>query len=118
MDGLCERLSFLGREDDLKIEARAEQLHGAVARVIWAEHERPEVEAPDDARAFAFDLLDEQLAEMVRDPRFAEQPLDEQVAAICRGLGSDPGLAGRWRELPEPDYAAIADSAPDWRGSG
>ena len=113
----AEASPFIDRGHELQIEARAEELHGAVARVIWAERERPEAEAPDHAIAFDFDLLDEWLTDQVGDPRFTLQPLDEQVAAACRDLGLDPRLAGRWRELPEPDDGLSSDAAPDRESS-
>lgn len=116
--------SFLSRQDDLRIEARAEELHGAVARVIWAEREGLEAEVPDHALAFDFDMLDEWLADQVGDPRFTQRPLDELVAAACRDLSLDPGLTCRWRDLPEAPVEAFGEAdgepaaEPDRMSSG
>jgi len=64
-------------------------------------------------------MLDERLARLARDHRCGLEPLDDHVAAVCRGLGLDAALAARWRELPDPDDA-ILDLAdlPGWRGAG
>ena len=114
-------------EDDVAIDLRAEELHGAVERVIWAERERaeaPETEA-DDLLEQRFARLDARLDRLVRTPRFAREPLDDQVIALCRDIGLDEAVARRWRELPEPAIADPPDGSregfrdgPPWRESG
>jgi len=110
---------------EFRIKARVDELREAVQRVIWAEHEPTEADAPeaDDACDRLFDLLDARLSLLARDNRFGLEPLDEQVRAVCRALGLDEALARRWRELPNledtfldppPDPAA----PPPWRASG
>jgi len=113
---------ILTPEDEARIDARAEELHDAVTRVIWAEHEPTdpaEVDPDDDDFGYHLDLLEERLRRHVCDPSFGRQPLDEHVTALCASLGLDPALARRWRELPEPGFPASA-AEPDatWRGSG
>ncbi|MBS0332802.1 MAG: hypothetical protein JSS35_08555 [Proteobacteria bacterium] len=109
-------------EDEARIDARADDLHDAVERVIWAEHEPAdpaELDPEDDAVSYHLDLLDERLAQQMLDPGFGREPLDAHVAALCRSLGLDPDLARRWRELPQPDFAAPADApGPEPRDSG
>ena len=101
-------------ENDLRIDLRAEELHDAVVRVIWAEHEKADHETPEDERPEndprnrAFERFAERLDAAVRDPDFGLEPLDDHVAAMCRALDLDPDLARRWRDLPEPA----------WHGSG
>jgi hypothetical protein len=102
-------------EDDVAIDLRAEELHGAVERVIWTERERaeaPETEA-DDMLEQRFERLEARLDRLVRNPRFAREPLDDQVIALCRDIGLDEDLARRWRELPEPTIADPPDGSPD-----
>ena len=91
------------RED--RVRARADDLREAVERVIWAEHEPIEAEGPeaDDACDRLFGRLEEQIGLLRRDARFAQAPLDEQVHDVRRTLGLDAALAGRWRELPDPE---------------
>jgi hypothetical protein len=106
-------------EDDVAIDLRAEELLGAVERVIWTERERaeaPETEA-DDLLEQRFARLDARLDQLVRNPRFARETLDDQVIALCRDIGLDEALARRWRELPEPIYADPPDG-PARRESG
>src|ERR1700749_1706222 len=64
----------------------AEDLHQAVERVIWAEHEAAETE-DDGLIDRHLDRLAERLDQQLRDPRFGLQPLDDHVAATCRDLG-------------------------------
>ena len=92
------------RQED-RVRARADDLREAVERVIWAEHEPIEAEGPeaDDACDRLFGRLEEQIGLLRRDARFAQAPLDEQVHEVSRTLGLDAALAGRWRELPDPE---------------
>jgi hypothetical protein len=102
-------------EDDVAIDLRAEELHGAVERVIWAERERaeaPETEA-DDLLEQRFARLDARLDRLVRNPRFARESLDDQVVALCRDIGLDEDAARRWRELPEPAIADLPEGSRD-----
>ncbi|HEY3948408.1 hypothetical protein [Phenylobacterium sp.] len=113
--------------DEARIDARAEELHDAVERVIWAEHEPadpPETEnGADDPCGLLLDRLEEWLDRHISDPAFGRQPLDDHVVATCRALGLSPDLARRWRDLPGPAVAACGDVSktppgPAWRGSG
>jgi hypothetical protein len=96
----------------------------AVQRVIWAEHEPAEAEAPDGDEPCdrLFDLLEERLSLLSRDNRFGLEQLDDHVRAVCRTLGLDEALARRWRDLPHPEEAVLDPGAdpepPLWRGSG
>jgi len=104
---------------------RTQAVRQAVQRVIWAEHEPTEAEAPeaDAACDRLFDELEERLSLLARDNRFGLEPLDDQVRAVCRALGLDEALARRWRELPNPEDTFL-DPPPDpaapppWRASG
>ena len=109
--------------EEVRIRARAEAVRDAVQRVIWAEHEPAEAEAPDGGEACdsLFDLLEERLDLLCRDNRFGQEPLDDHVQAVCCALGLDEALARRWRDLPHPEDAIFgldADPDPGWRGSG
>ncbi len=115
-------------EDDFAIDLRAEELHDAVERVIWAERERaeaPEAEA-DDLLEQRFERRGARLDRLVRRPGFAREPLDDQVVSLCRDIGLDEDLARRWRDLPEPSLAdppddsahGFPDSPPPRRESG
>jgi hypothetical protein len=110
--------------DEARIGERVEAVRGAVQRVIWAEHEPAEAEAPEGEEPCdrLFDLLEDRLSLLSRDNRFGLEPLDDHVQAVCRALGLDEALARRWRDLPHPE-AAIFDPGADpdpplWRGSG
>ena len=99
--------------DEPRIYRRVEEVRTAVERVIWNEHERSDF--ADDA----LEDLVERLNLLALDDRFAEEPLDAQVAATCRALGLDPRIACRWRDLPDPpDDSDDAPDEPAWRGSG
>jgi hypothetical protein len=110
--------------EEARIRDRVEAVRDAVQRVIWAEHEPAEAEAPDGDEPCdrLFDLLEERLGLLSRDNRFGLEPLDDHVRAVCRTLGLDEALARRWRDLPHPEEAILdPDADPDpplWRGSG
>ena len=110
--------------EEVRIRARTEAVRDAVQRVIWAEHEPAEAEAPDGEEPCdrLFDLLEERLGLLSRDNRFGLEPLDDHVRAVCRALGLDEALARRWRDLPHPEEAFCGPQAdpgpPPWRGSG
>jgi hypothetical protein len=106
--------------DEMRIEARVEELRAPLQRVIWAEHEPAELHDADDLSGYIFDLLEDRLDLYARDNRFGLEPLDAHVVAICRSLGLDTTLARRWRELPDPPGAASPhpEDEPNWRGSG
>ena len=95
----------------LQHERRAEELCRAVHRVIWAEHERPEPPETPDEDLFGryLEFFEQSFERLSRDPDFAVQPLDDQVAEACRDLGLRPGLAAGWRELPDPPPEAYID---------
>jgi hypothetical protein len=111
--------------DEARIGDRLEAVRDAVQRVIWAEHEPAEAEAPDGEEPCdrLFDLLEDRLSLLSRDNRFGLEPLDDHVRAVCRALGLDEALARRWRGLPHPEDAVFGPPAgpgpePSWRGSG
>ena len=112
------------RREAAPAPGRVEAARDAVQRVIWAERERAEAEAPDADEACdrLFDLLEDQLDGLARDPRLGEAPLDDQVEDLCRTLGLDAALARRWRDLPHPEDAIFSPDAdpdpPPWRASG
>ena len=106
--------------DEARIDARADELQVAVERVIWAEHEPAdpaETDPQDDPCGYFLDLLEKRLMQHVSDPGFGLEALDDHVVAMCRSLGLDPGLARRWRELPDPGVPEPADE-PERRDSG
>ncbi|MFI4966840.1 MAG: hypothetical protein ACHP9T_15930 [Caulobacterales bacterium] len=104
--------------DEGRIAARADELRGAVQRVICAEREAadPSEQDDEDLEGYLLDLLETRLDLGALDNRFGLEPLDDHVMAFCRALGLDPRLAARWRDLPPPDE--MLPDPPPWRGSG
>jgi hypothetical protein len=103
--------------DEARIHQRVEEVRAAVERVVWTEAERPDWD--EDLRDDALENLNQRLNLLALDDRFGDEPLDAQVAAVCRALDLDPRTARRWRELPDPpDEHAGPEEEPAWRGSG
>ena len=98
--------------DSQRIKARVDELRDPLQRVIWTEHEKPDPpeDEDDDLAGYHFRLLEERLRTLSRDNSFGQQPLDDHVVEVARGLGLCEASAARWRDLPEvPDHAFI-----DW----
>ena len=117
----------LAPEDAARVAARTDALRGAVRRVIWTEHEPAdpsEADEDDGLGGYFLDLLEQRLEARAGDPDFGRQPLDADVRSLCRDFGLDPGLAGRWRELPEapsdgpPEGPHEPHAEPPWPDSG
>ena len=93
------------------VARRLREVHAAVARVIWDEVDREDVE-----------FLDELLAEEISADRlgddFCSEPLDDHVARLCLSLGLSPEGAEGWRDLPDPpdDADEPPDEPPDEPG--
>ncbi|MGZ5987180.1 MAG: hypothetical protein ACXWK7_19815 [Caulobacteraceae bacterium] len=104
--------------DEPAIRARVHEVRNAARRVIWAEHEVPDWDEPDEiTRDACFELLEERLQARSRDDRFAEPPLDDHILEVCAALGLSISLARRWRDLPDPPDDEPDDEA-DRRSSG
>src|SRR5258708_15957545 len=89
--------------DEVRIDARIEELRGPVQRVIWAEHEPDDSATPDDdLSGYFFDLLEERLHLYSRDNPFGLEPLDDHVVKLCAAMTLSVALARRWRHLPAP----------------
>ena len=103
-------------EDDFAIDLRAEELHGAVERVIWSERERaeaPETEA-DDLLDQRFERLEARLDQQIRCSLRQGAPQTTRIIAALRGEPGRPGRghAARWRGCPEPRFGENLADAP------
>jgi len=104
--------------DEARIRRRIDELRQPVQRVIWAEHEHPEDEHPeqDGLAGYYFDLLEERMHIRAGDDAFGLEPLDDHIARLCRDLGLAEELARTWRDLPDPPPEALLPPDEDDEG--
>jgi len=93
------------------VNARIEDIQDAVGRVAAAAHpDRPRLQRE------ALDRLDIDLDDWAEEDDFIDEPLHDQVVAICERLGLPPELAQQWETLPPPpqtfDPATAAPPVP------
>ena len=111
--------------DEARVRRRVDALRAPVQRVIWAEHEHPEDEHPEEEAlcGYYFDLLEERLQLRARDDAFGLEPLEDHIQGLCRDLGLAGDLAAAWRDLPDPPPEALLppdedlDEASAWQSS-
>ena len=96
---------------DRLVSGRIEVLQDAVGRVAAAAH-------PDKPRLQreALDRLDIELDDVSEEDEFIDEPLHDQVVAVCERLRLPPALARQWETLPPPpetfDPATAAPPVP------
>ena len=79
------------------VNARIEDLQDAVGRVAAAAHpDRPRLQRE------ALDRLDIELDDVSEEDEFIDEPLHDQVVAVCERLRLPPALAQQWETLPPP----------------
>ena len=93
------------------VNARIEDIQDAVGRVAAAAHpDRPRLQRE------ALDRLDIELDDVSEEDEFIDEPLHDQVVAVCERLGLPPALARQWETLPPPpetfDPATAAPPVP------
>ena len=92
---------------DRLVNARIEEVQGAVGRVAAATH-------PDNPRLQreALDRLDVELDDWADEEDFIDGRLDEMVVAACEAIGLPTALAYQWKQLPEPTQTFDPAEAP------
>lgn len=97
------------KRDARSIARKMDEVRRAVTRVAWAEREA--YEGPEDERDEIFhDLMScvgSRLAARAGDPAFDRRALEDEVAAVCVGLGLPVARARAWRDLPDPPADAL-----------
>lgn len=81
--------------------ARAEELEAVGKRLIYAEYESE----PADCDAMRC-ALDDYVLELSSEPGFGLGPLDADVARLADAFGVALTHLRRWRDLPDPPWAA------------
>jgi hypothetical protein len=95
-------------DPDIAAELRADQLMGAVGRII------AHAAAGDRTRHIELaHRFDRELDDWYEDDDFILDGFDDQVLRACRALDLTPELAARWRDLPEPAFHPDPEVRPD-----
>lgn len=92
--------------------------------MAWSEYEGCDADEDFDDRDLFLEVIrdvlikaarDDAFGMVVRDDAWVEEPLDEHVVRLCRGLGLPELAALQWRDLPDapPDALLPPDDEDD-----